>query len=244
MRTIVTLEAAGRPPDRATVLRTQGIPEDVEVPRRIGDLVNGTLATYGRLAAPRGILAEIGAERFGAVYRGEGNNAPRTPLERIYPRAERLALFAVTLGGALSREIDRLFHANEPALAAMLDAVASERADHAAQRLAEHYRATVMARGEASAATAVLPYSPGYCGWHITGQIRLFDALAPEEIGITLNASCLMQPLKSVSGVLVVGPASIHRFDNDFDFCDDCATQDCRARIASVAPDPPGRTPT
>jgi len=119
----------------------------------------------------------------------------------------------------------------------MLDAVASERADHAAQRLAEDYRAGLVERGETDTETAVLPYSPGYCGWHITGQIRLFDYLVPQKIGMTLNASCLMQPLKSVSGVLVAGAASIHSFDNDFEFCDDCATQDCRARIASVTPE-------
>jgi hypothetical protein len=236
MRTTLTLEGAGRPPDRATVLRSQGIPADARVPQRIGDLVRTTLDTYGELTAPRAVLAEIGIEQFGRVYVGEGNNAPRTPLERIYPRADRLALFAATLGQELSREIGRLFDANEPALATMLDAVASERADHAAELLAEHYRVGLIDRGECGSETRVLPYSPGYCGWHITGQIRLFDYLAPQAIGMTLNASCLMQPLKSVSGVLVAGPADIHDFDNNFDFCDDCATQECRARIASVTP--------
>jgi hypothetical protein len=236
MRTRVTLDAAGRPPDRATVLRSQGIPADATVPRRIRDLVSTTLDSYARLTEPRGMLAQVSAEQFGRVYRGEGNNAPRTPLEAIYPRADRLALFAATLGEELSREIRRLFDANEPALATMLDAVASERADHAAERLAEKYRASLVEDGETGAESTVLAYSPGYCGWHISGQIRLFDFLAPQEIGITLNPSCLMQPLKSVSGVLVVGAAEIHSFDNDFDFCDDCATQDCRARIASVTP--------
>jgi len=37
-----------------------------------------------------------------------------------------------------------------------------------------------------------------------------------------------------VSGLFVIGAAPVHRFDNDFDFCDDCVTQDCRVRIASV----------
>jgi hypothetical protein len=44
-----------------------------------------------------------------------------------------------------------------------------------------------------------------------------------------------MQPLKSVSGVLVAGPGSIHDFDDDFDFCDECATRQCRERIASIS---------
>jgi len=61
MRTTVTLDAAGRPPDRATVLRSQGIPADATVPRRIGDLVSTTLDTYTGLSKPCGILAEISA---------------------------------------------------------------------------------------------------------------------------------------------------------------------------------------
>ena len=127
MRAVVTLEAAGDPPARATVLRSQGIPEGTRVPRRIRDLVSAALDKYSRLSEPRGMLAEISRERFGPVYRGEGNNARRTPLVAIYPRADHLALFAVTLGEGLSREIRRLFDTNEPALASMLDAVASER---------------------------------------------------------------------------------------------------------------------
>jgi hypothetical protein len=83
----------------------------------------------------------------------------------------------------------------------------------------------------------VLPYSPGYCGWHVTGQRRLFDRLEPQRIGVTLNSSCLMQPLKSVSGVLVIGPSSIHEFDNDFDFCALCSTYQCRARIGLLTDD-------
>ena len=51
---------------------------------------------------------------------------------------------------------------------------------------------------------------------------------------MTLNDSCLMTPIKSVSGVLVCGPGEIHRFRPDFDFCEDCKTQACGARMASV----------
>jgi hypothetical protein len=80
----------------------------------------------------------------------------------------------------------------------------------------------------------VLTYSPGYCGWHVSGQRALFRVLRPEEIGVTLNESCLMQPLKSVSGVMVAGAAAVHRFRPTYDFCDACATHECRTRMASV----------
>ena len=49
-----------------------------------------------------------------------------------------------------------------------------------------------------------------------------------------------MQPLKSVSGVLVAADREAHDFDIDFDFCADCADQACRQRIQSILFDTPG----
>lgn len=49
------------------------------------------------------------------------------------------------------------------------------------------------------------PYSPGYCGWNITDQRTLFSMLPPAPCGVRLNDSCLMTPIKSVSGIIPVG---------------------------------------
>jgi hypothetical protein len=238
MKKVLTLEAVRVPPDRTTVLGAQGIPEHVRPRERVLRIADRALELYAELTDPRALYAEVSGADFAAIYRGEGLNSHRTPLEKIFPRAERLALFVVTLGEAVSREITELFRRNEPALASMLDAIASERADHAAEEVGERFLHRLVEEGGVSEASArVLAYSPGYCGWHVTGQRKLFDHLHPEEIGVTLNASCLMQPLKSVSGVLVAGTREIHFFDNDYDFCDTCTTAQCRERIASLADD-------
>lgn len=49
-------------------------------------------------------------------------------------------------------------------------------------------------------------FSPGYCGWLVKEQPELFS-LFPEErpCGIELTDSCLMLPVKSVSGIIGVG---------------------------------------
>ena len=91
------------------------------------------------------------------------------------------------------------------------------------------------AQGEDSPAQA-LRYSPGYCGWHVSGQRALFAALRPAEIGLALRESCLMDPLKSISGVLVSGAPRIHDFVDDYPFCAECAERACRDRIASLNP--------
>jgi len=49
------------------------------------------------------------------------------------------------------------------------------------------------------------PYSPGYCQWHVREQQSLFSLLPEHPCGIRLNSSCLMHPIKSVSGIVGIG---------------------------------------
>lgn len=233
-----TLVAA---PSPATVLRTQGVPEGHDVPPRVTDLVEQARVLYESLAEPVGLLSDISGSEFREIYEGDGRNTDPAPLPAIAAEADRLALFAATLGEPVSRKIQQLFRENDAALGCMLDGIASERTDAAATLLGQRYLDALLEDGEADGSTRVLPYSPGYCGWHVTGQRRLFAHLDPGRIGITLNASCLMSPIKSVSGVLVAGPPRIHAFKNDFDFCLDCAGWECRERIASIARPRPAR---
>ncbi len=49
-------------------------------------------------------------------------------------------------------------------------------------------------------------YSPGYCGWHVSEQKKLFPLFpTPNPCGISLTDSSLMLPIKSVSGVIGLG---------------------------------------
>ena len=132
MSTVFAVEAVRTPPDLATTLRCQGVPPEAKVTPRVRQLADKARALYATLADPRGVYAEVTRSAFREIYRGEGGNSGRTPLAGILERANHFALFAVTLGQALSDEIDALFARNEPALAHALDAVASERADAAA----------------------------------------------------------------------------------------------------------------
>jgi hypothetical protein len=177
------------------------------------------------LSEPRGINRPISGAEFALVFHGRGRNAAHAPLEGIYPRAASLRLFAFTLGEKVSAEIRRLFAGDDFALGTILDTVASLAADNAG-RVAEGW-----AESQSSGLKVYL-YSPGYCGWHISAQEKLFAFLKPEEIGMSLNASYLMTPLKSISGVLVAGPAAIHRITGEYPFCAQCKSPTCRERAA------------
>ena len=241
MTRVVFLEALRPAPSPDAVLRTQGVPEGHQVSELVADLVEKARQLYESLAQPRGILSNISLAEFQEVYEGAGQNAVPAPLPGIVEKAEGLALFAATLGEPVCRKIGDLFKGNDPALGCMLDGIASQRADDASTQLGQHFLDSLLPDGEANEETRVLAYSPGYCGWHVSGQTKLFAFLEPGQIDIQLNDSCLMSPLKSVSGVLVAGPPEIHAFDNDFDFCLECATWECRTRIASITQTPSTR---
>ena len=61
-------------------------------------------------------------------------------------------------------------------------------------------------------------FSPGYCGWHVSQQQRLFP-LFPTTCGVRLTDSSLMVPIKSVSGIIGVGP-DVRRLDYSCGLCD------------------------
>lgn len=180
-------------------------------------------------ARPRGLYQSLPAADFDDVYNGEEDNDDDTPLEHVVEEAVSLALFAVTLGDEISTHINSLFDAGELAEGYILDQIASFAADELAQ-IAGHRFQTESARDD----MAVLPYSPGYCGWHVSGQRALFASLRPDELGISLNESFLMHPLKSVSGVLVLAPIEAHEFSPAFPCCTTCTTLDCQDRAASL----------
>lgn len=49
-------------------------------------------------------------------------------------------------------------------------------------------------------------FSPGYCGWPVQEQHKLFALIENDYCSITLTASSLMYPIKSVSGIIGIGP--------------------------------------
>lgn len=217
-------------PDAAAVLLRAGIPAGVAPSARVCRLLDDAGQLFDALVEPRGVVAELPAGEFAAVYRGCGQNDAGTALERVLPRADGVALFAATLGEPLCARISALTGGEDLPLGFMLDALASEAADGLSWRLGARWRERLVATGQTGGATRVLPYSPGYCGWHVSGQQALFRALGPETAGIALTESCLMTPLKSVSGALVAAPAEAHRIEPDFPACTACVTHECRVR--------------
>jgi hypothetical protein len=218
-------------PSQERIFLSQGIPKGKRPSEKVIELCSRALDLYQEMAEPRGVFETISTGDFGRVYEGSGMNEKETPLKTIFPQARFLALMAFTLGETISQEITRLFDNNDFALGSMLDSVASEGADMATRVAERLFKRYLLEENHSQQSLTVLLYSPGYCGWHISAQKRLFEYLRPDEIDIALNTQFLMIPLKSVTGVLVAGDSDIHVFKNDYSFCRECNHHSCRIRM-------------
>lgn len=69
-------------------------------------------------------------------------------------------------------------------------------------------------------------YSPGYCGWNVNEQQRLFSMFPEGFCGVTLTESSLMLPIKSVSALVGVG-VNVEKVSYK---CDICTKKDCYKR--------------
>lgn len=223
MRRLVRVDPASIVPARGRALARAGVPEGRTPSERILALHARANDLFLAEAAPVGVVEELPLDELLALCR-DGREAPPSVVETVAPRAQRLALFAATVGEPVCARIRALFDEGDAALGLLLDAVASE----AASALAEELGEAIAGQG-----LAVLAYSPGYCGWPVAGQHGLFARLRPAEAGIALSASALMSPVKSVSGVLVGALPEAHRIRPGFDFCEACSERTCLERMAS-----------
>jgi hypothetical protein len=227
LRRVLEIPAGRITPSDEAVLRQQGVPAGVPGQERPLEIARAALAELPGQLPARAVLQPVTGERFTSIYQGQGRNDLRTVVGEIFPRAGAMYLFAATIGPGVVHRIGQLFAAGDCPLAMALDAAASLAADLAAAYLEEEI-------GRQHPDLAALRYSPGYCGWHVSGQGALFAELQPADIGLGLTESFVMDPVKSVSGVIVVGAPEIHHFKPDYDFCRGCTERTCRDRMAAL----------
>ncbi len=66
-------------------------------------------------------------------------------------------------------------------------------------------------------------FTPGYCGWSVDDQHKLFTLMPGNYCGISLTESALMKPVKSISGFVGIG-REVKYVQSVCSFCDmkDC----------------------
>jgi len=166
MREIVTGNTSEITPSAEDLYLSQAMPTGATIPEPVAGIAHSAIDRFQELARPMAVVDDISLDQFREIYPGDGHNDISTPLTEIYPLAEHIALFAGTVGDVLLAEITRLFDIGDLALAMMLDAAATEGAERFVNVLEDRFSD----RFSPGSGRAVLAYSPGYCGWHLSGQ--------------------------------------------------------------------------
>ncbi len=218
-------------PSQAEVLENQGMAGRRTVPARILSLLDSAIDLFKQLAEPQGVMEDWSITGFKAICDGNGLNLPECPVPLIVERADATALFAATMGNALVAKSNELFAQGGATLGYMLDAVNTSGAERLGRTMCRRFFEVLPEDLRQSKAIKVQYYSPGHCGWHLSGQSNLFEALHPEEIGIDLKSGWAMYPVKSISGILVAAEIEVHRFRSNFPFCKDCKERKCGPRL-------------
>lgn len=116
------------------------------------------------------------------------------------------ALFLCTAGALFSDEAHALNASGDFLEAYVVDAIGSLTVERAMDRIQQELEREQAVRGW----KITNRYSPGYCNWPLKDQRPLFALVGDHPTGIVLSESCLMDPIKSVSGIIGLGPA-VHR---------------------------------
>lgn len=115
--------------------------------------------------------------------------------------AEALALFVATAGPGLEKWSKELMAEGEFVNGFVVDTLGSETAELAAEWLMQKLADVVSSRHWG----LTNRFSPGYCGWSVAEQHKLFSLLPPGFCDIVLTPTALMVPIKSVSGIVGLG---------------------------------------
>ncbi len=191
-------------PDRQLIYKLAHIQPERPAHARWVALVEQLVEELRPLMRPRGIfrvdhVAALERRRIvlssGAAYEGA--------VGAFLKHSTMLATFVVTIGSAVERLSRGWLKAGKVMQGAIADAIASQCADAAGELLCNEVRRWAQERG----CDTTPPYSPGYCGMTVRQQIPLFASLPTRRINVHRTASCLMLPVKSISGLIGIGPA-------------------------------------
>ncbi len=214
-------------PEREQIHRLVGLKPGRENHKRWFELVDEMLGELPRITRARGLfrIDDIEALESRRIVLASGVTYCGA-VGAFLRHATRMATFVVTIGSALERLSRRWLRAGKIMQGTIVDAIASEMAEAAAARIQDEVRAWAVAEG-----MEITPrFSPGYCGLHVREQTTLFATMPTERINVRLTPSCLMLPMKSVSGLIGIGP--VEQVSPGAYPCALCSHEDCTQRRA------------
>ena len=222
------ITAVTEPIDEGEVLRYLGYPAGHRPNAHIQEMLRHWMGKARQRSTPRAAFVvlpvlEKGPNRL-RVQSAVGEIEFEGAIGQFLSVSELLIVFIATAGPNVETLASELMASGEELPAMIVNAVGAERAEAAEtaviQRVHEKVRAVDLA--------PTLPYSPGYCGMALTEQQKLFRVFDGMTAGVKLTDACLMQPIKSVSGLVGLAPREVVKADESP--CDRCELHSCNMR--------------
>jgi len=169
-------------------------------------------ATYEKALEDAGTLCKVeGGYRLlnGACFDESGRELQLGgkvfhPGKIIYRQLKDISgavLFLCTAGSGISRVSQELMSGSDQLLGYIYDVIGSICVEKAIDRMQDNLEQELALSGNAMTNR----FSPGYCDWDVAEQQTLFSFFPQNFCGISLSPSSLMDPIKSVSGIIGFG---------------------------------------
>jgi hypothetical protein len=116
-------------------------------------------------------------------------------------KTDSVAIFLCTAGAEIGIRSKKAMNERDFLKGYIYDVVGSEIVEAAVDIMQEELGKSMLDSGM----KITNRYSPGYCGWDVSEQHKLFELIPENYCGIKLSQSALMDPEKSVSGIIGIG---------------------------------------
>jgi hypothetical protein len=116
-------------------------------------------------------------------------------------KSESVAVFLCTAGGKIGEISRKLMLEKDFLKGYIYDVAGSEIVEAAADIMTEKLKEEMQREGM----LITNRFSPGYCGWNVSEQHKIFQLVPDNFCGIQLLESALMVPIKSISGIIGIG---------------------------------------
>lgn len=116
-------------------------------------------------------------------------------------KSDSVALFLCTAGAEIGIRSRKAMQERDFLKGYVYDVVGSEIVEAATDIMQEELEKSISLSG----LKITNRYSPGYCGWDVAEQHKLFRFFPANYCGIQLTPSALMDPVKSISGIIGIG---------------------------------------
>jgi len=111
------------------------------------------------------------------------------------------AIFICTAGSEITNQAKELTNNGDTLLAYIFDVIGSVAVEKATDRIQNSLK-NELQKSEHNISDR---YSPGYCEWDVAEQQKLFRLMPHNFCGVALSKSSLMNPVKSLSGIIGIG---------------------------------------